>query len=211
MKRINHHVSEELLVAYAAGALPYPFALVVATHLSMCDECRVRLAAHETMAGLIVEETAAMDVDPDLKSRVLAMLDEPAPVAPPVQGAGIFPAFLFEALNFEPPRWKHLGFGSRQSILSDDNQGSVRLLYIPAGQAVPDHGHNGLELTLVLQGAFSDSTGRFGVGDLEIANDDLEHTPIAEEGEPCICLAATDASLRFNSLIPRLLQPILKI
>jgi putative transcriptional regulator len=77
--------------------------------------------------------------------------------------------------------------------------------------AVPDHGHNGIELTLVLQGAFRDETGRFGVGDLEVADDTLDHTPIAERGAPCICLAATDAPLKFKSLIPRLLQPLLRI
>jgi putative transcriptional regulator len=101
--------------------------------------------------------------------------------------------------------------GVRQTILSSGREGSVRLLHIPPGQAVPDHSHNGLELTLVLQGSFSDDTGRFGVGDLEIADQALEHTPIADAGLPCICLAATDAPLRFNSFLPRLLQPLLRI
>lgn len=77
--------------------------------------------------------------------------------------------------------------------------------------AVPDHGHRGTELTLVLQGAFRDETDRFGPGDVEIATEELEHTPVAEPGLDCICLAATDAPLRFNALIPRLLQPFLKI
>ena len=111
----------------------------------------------------------------------------------------------------KPPRWKSLGLGVRQSILSAGRDGSVRLLYIPPGQAVPDHSHNGLELTLVLQGSFSDDTGRFGVGDLEVADQSLEHTPIADAGAPCICLAATDAPLRFSSLMPRLLQPLFRI
>ena len=101
--------------------------------------------------------------------------------------------------------------GVRQSILSADREGSVRLLYIPGGQAVPDHSHNGLELTLVLQGSFSDETGRFGVGDLEIGDESLHHTPTADAGDPCICLAATDAPLRFNAFLPRLLQPLFKI
>lgn len=101
--------------------------------------------------------------------------------------------------------------GVKQSILSETEGGSVRLLYIPAGQAVPDHSHNGLELTLVLQGSFSDETGRFGVGDVEIGDEDLEHTPIADAGDACICLAATDAPLRFNAFLPRLLQPLFRI
>ena len=46
---------------------------------------------------------------------------------------------------------------------------------------------------------------------IRAADDTLEHTPIAEQGAPCICLAATDAPLRFNSIIPRLLQPLLRI
>ena len=76
---------------------------------------------------------------------------------------------------------------------------------------MPDHGHRGTELTLVLQGAFRDESDRFGKGDIEVANEEMVHTPVAEEGLDCICLAATDAPLRFNSLIPRLAQPFLRI
>jgi putative transcriptional regulator len=68
-----------------------------------------------------------------------------------------------------------------------------------------------MELTLVLQGAFRDSSDRFGPGDVEIADEAMQHTPVAEEGEVCICLAVTDAPLRFNALIPRLAQPFLRI
>jgi putative transcriptional regulator len=68
-----------------------------------------------------------------------------------------------------------------------------------------------MELTLVLQGSFSDETGHFARGDLEVADEELEHTPVADGGEVCICLAATDAPLRFNSLMPRLFQPLFRI
>ncbi|SHK34614.1 anti-sigma factor, putative, ChrR family, partial [Lutimaribacter pacificus] len=73
------------------------------------------------------------------------------------------------------------------------------------------HSHKGLELTLVLQGSFSDATGRFGIGDVEVADQDLEHTPMAGEGPPCICLAATSMPLKFNAFLPRLLQPLFRI
>ncbi|HBV54683.1 MAG TPA: transcriptional regulator, partial [Rhodobacteraceae bacterium] len=43
---------------------------------------------------------------------------------------------------------------------------------------------------LVLKGAFRDQTDHFGPGDVEVANEDLEHTPVADIGEDCICLAA---------------------
>ena len=63
----------------------------------------------------------------------------------------------------------------------------------------------------MLQGAFSDEGGRFGVGDVEVADDDVEHKPVAAKGEACICLAATDAALKFNAFIPKLFQPIFRI
>ena len=56
---------------------------------------------------------------------------------------------------------------------------------------MPAHSHGGLELTLVLQGSFDDETGHFGPGDVEIADEMLEHTPIAGPGTPCIALAAS--------------------
>ena len=76
---------------------------------------------------------------------------------------------------------------------------------------MPDHGHRGTELTLVLQGAFTDATDHFGAGDIEVANEELDHTPVADIGADCICLAATDAPLRFRGLMPRIAQPFLRI
>lgn len=211
MTAITHHIPDAMLAAYSSGNLSQPYALVVAAHLSLCKECRAALGAHEVVGGAILDTTREERLSDGLKSNVLAMLDTPAAPEVTHQRSGVFPGPVMEALKGKPPRWKSLGLGVRQSILRDERDGSVRLLYIPPGQAVPDHSHNGLELTLVLQGSFSDNTGRFGVGDLEIADQDLEHTPIADKGAPCICLAATDAPLRFNALIPRLLQPLFRI
>lgn len=212
MTSIVHHIPDHLLLSYAAGSLPQPFSLVVAAHVSMCDECRARLGAHEGAGGVLLERSDPTILSESAKNSILSRLDDTVAELEPVhERSGIFPSPVMQALNGLPPKWKSLGMGARQSILEENSEGSVRLLYIPAGQAVPDHGHNGLELTLVLQGAFSDETGRYGAGDVEIADADLEHTPTAEEGEPCICLAATDASLRFNSWVPRLLQPLFRI
>jgi putative transcriptional regulator len=211
MTVITHHVPDALLANYAAGNLPYAFSLVVAAHVSLCTECRAQLEAHQVVGGLMLENASKEDLSADLKNNVLAQLDDA--VAPQVtyRRSGIYPGPVMEALKGKPPRWKSLGLGVRQSILSADKDSSLRLLYIPAGTAVPDHSHNGLELTLVLQGSFSDDTGRFGVGDLEVADQHLEHTPTADPGEACICLAATDSPLRFRSIVPRLLQPLFRI
>ena len=217
---IRHHLSEPLLIAYAAGSLPEAFNLVVATHVSLCDDCRAGLAAMEALGGAILDdempEVAMSDTALD---GVLARLDAQQSVPTPKallarnMRAKNLPAPLVDYLggDLASVKWQKLGLGVRQAILPTGKGATARLLLIPAGQAVPDHGHRGTELTLVLRGAFADQTDRFGPGDLEIATQDLEHRPTAEPGEDCLCLAATDAPLRFLGLIPRLLQPLFRI
>ncbi|MEP5153040.1 ChrR family anti-sigma-E factor [Planktotalea sp.] len=211
MSAITHHIPDSMIAAYASGNLPQPFAMVVASHISVCTECRAALGAHQTVGGALIEQSDEIAISADMKNNMMALLDEPVTPKPVYDAKGVYPGPVMQALKGKPPRWKSLGMGVKQSILAQEGSGSVRLLYIPAGQAVPDHSHNGLELTLVLQGSFSDETGRFARGDVEIGDTDLEHTPIADAGDPCICLAATDAPLRFNALIPRLLQPLFRI
>jgi putative transcriptional regulator len=62
-----------------------------------------------------------------------------------------------------------------------------------------------------LCGAFSDTTGRYGRGDIQEADETLEHQPHAVAGEDCICLAVTDTPLRFSSFAARLIQPFIGI
>lgn len=215
---IKHHLSETLLMGYAAGTLPEAFNLIVASHVSMCDSCRAALHSYEAVGGALLDvddATDACSVAPDSRDQCLAMLDDaPLPtVAAAKPAAGILPEPLraYVGGDRDAIRWRAVGGGVKQAILPTSSSASARLLFIPAGAAVPDHGHRGIELTMVLQGAFSDETDRFGRGDVEIADEDLEHMPIADPGEDCICLAVTDAPLKFRSWLPRLAQPFLRI
>lgn len=212
---IRHHLSDPLLMAYAAAQLPEAFSLVVATHVSLCDDCRARLASFEAVGGAVLDEAEEIALGEDALAQTLARIErlpqEPAPK--PAPRSGVFPGPLADYVggDLDAVRWRRVGGGVRQAILPTGKGATVRLLHIPAGTAVPDHGHRGMELTLVLQGAFADANDRFGRGDVEIADKDLEHTPVAMAGDDCICLAATDAPLRFRGLIPRLAQPLLRI
>lgn len=211
MTGIKHHIRSELLAAWVSGNLPEVFAVVVASHVSLCEECQAATEAAQAIGGALLERIAPVDLSEDALTRALAALDQPAPPVPDIGAAGIFPAPLMQALGGQPPKWRILGGGIRQQILMANREGSLRLLYIPPGRKVPEHGHRGLELTLVLQGSFSDSEGIFGLGDVEDADGTVDHQPIAGPGEACICLAATDAPLRFHAMIPRMLQPIFRI
>lgn len=211
MTDIAHHIPHHLIRAYASGSLPHVFSVVVAAHVSLCDECRARMLAEEMVGGAVLDRIPGGSVSATARDQVMVALDEPYATPPPMPRSGIFPGPVMTALDGHPPRWRMLGGGIRQQILASDEEGSLRLIYIPPGRAVPEHGHRGLEMTLVLQGSFSDSEGRFATGDVEVAEADLDHTPVADSGSPCICLAATDAPLRFHAFLPRLLQPLFRI
>jgi putative transcriptional regulator len=217
MQEISHHLTDALLMAYAAGALPEAFDVVVATHVSFCDECRARMLAFDTLGGAVVESAGGVAMGADSLAATLAMIadhaPEPRPAPPARKAERVFPAPLAEYVggDLDAVKWRRVGGGVSDAILRTKGAATVRLLRIPGGVAVPDHGHRGMELTLVLKGAFRDETDHFGAGDVEVADEATVHRPVAVPGEDCICLAATDAPLRFNALIPRIAQSFLRI
>ncbi|MFM2389457.1 MAG: hypothetical protein RLZZ437_1012 [Pseudomonadota bacterium] len=209
---IRHTLPDNLLMGYAAGNLPEAFNLVVAAHVSLSEDARVRLGAFEAVGGAVLDEQEAAPLADDSLDRMMARLDglPQANARAPLQADEIYPAPLADYMG-RGLRWQSLGMGVKQAILKTDGKASARLLRIPAGQAMPDHGHKGTELTLVLQGAFFDGNRRFGRGDVDVATEETDHTPIAEAGQDCICLAATDAPLKFHALMPRLAQRFFRI
>lgn len=213
----RHHVADDLLLGYAAGSLAEGWSLAVATHLSFCADCRARLAAAEAIGGHLLDSAAAATLEETSWAAVRARLSTAqAGLAPqaPQPGTAVLPRPLREYLggDLETVGWKVIGTaGAQFRLRTGDRETQVRLLKIRAGQPVPEHGHRGRELTVVLSGAFRDGENLFGPGDIEDADSDLEHIPTATPEQDCICLAVTDAPLRFKSWLVRALQPILGI
>lgn len=214
---IKHHLTDDLLMGYSAGTLPEAFNLMVATHVSLCDACRAQLEACDAVGGVLMDQTpapvAAMNGS-SLAATMAMINDGPSGlVLNPVGKAGVLPAPLHDYAggDLSAIKWRPIGMGVKQAILHTSKQASARLLFIPAGSAMPVHGHHGMELTMVLQGAFQDDDGYFARGDVEVAGSDLEHMPVADIHEDCICLAVTNAPLQFKSFLPRIVQNFIGI
>lgn len=213
----SHHVNDDLLLRYEAGSLSEGWSLAVATHLAFCPECRARARSAAALGGALLEAVDAADVATDSLDRVMARIaaEPPAAPAPPRRAhGGVLPEPLrsYVGGDVDAIRWRKLGGGAHQMrIRTADRSTSVRLLHVPAGQPVPEHGHRGQELTVVLTGTLVDGDDVFRRGEIETADETVEHQPAAGPGEDCICLAVTDAPLRFKSLVVRLAQPFLRI
>lgn len=214
--QIKHHLTDALIMGYSAGTLPEAFNLAIATHISMCDTCRAAVESYDAVGGAVLEQSDAVEMGAQALADTLALIKQGGPAAPVSRTAkrtADVPKPLADYLSgsLDDVKWKPVGMGVKQAILDTSKEASARLLYIPAGTAVPDHGHKGTELTLVLRGAFFDEEDYFGPGDIEVATEADEHTPVADIGEDCICLAVTDAPLKFKGMLPRLAQPFLRI
>ena len=214
----HHHPSEEMLLGYATGSMSEPLALLVATHLALCPQCRHEVAAYEMLGGEELEDQTPTLLSSDSLVRVLDRLDmpeAPARVPPPrpaVEGDLRLPQPLRDYVggSLDSLDWHQRGGIGEASFLPEHNSFKTRLMRIRPKTAIPEHSHHGSEYTLVLTGGFSDHTGHFLRGDVAIADPAVQHRPVADPGEDCVCLAVTDAPLRFTGPITRLLSPLLQ-
>jgi putative transcriptional regulator len=211
---VIHHPDDSTLISYAAGTLPESFSVLVSCHLSFCKTCRDRITDAETLgaAMMLDEPTDQVTLSRDaFFDRLMAEPDiEPIQEASndPSVMAHQFPKALAMMLEQgdEGLPWRRLVPGIQQ-IKMDTHDGGLRLLKIQPGVSIPIHTHHGSEMTLILKGSYSDELGRFKAGDVADLDPTIEHQPITDGAQPCICLIATDAPMKFQGFLPKLLQP----
>lgn len=216
---IQHHLTDETLVAYAAGDLDQATSYLVATHLALCPKCREAAELADDIGGGLIEDLAPVEMDSVSLSNVLERLDTFGPVAelprPASVGANpVLPEPLRSIVggDVDAIKWRRIGPGVHQMRFDEiGGPSSIRLLKIAAGSNVLEHGHNGEELTMVLSGGFDDGDQSFTRGDIELADQETVHQPVAMQGEDCICLAVTTGPLKFFDIFGRAAQPFFRI
>lgn len=216
----RYHPEDDLLVEYSAGSLSEPESLLVATHLALCPDCRTRVEHLEAVGGALLEDLDGESIGRDLRDQVFAQLD-----SAPLERLTIDEASSVESSDPRVPQplrgylnsdldgldWKSRGPVDEFRILTDYPELTSRLLRIKAGRAMPRHTHDGTELTLVLSGGFTDRGLHFGRGDIETANSNVDHAPVADEGEDCFCLAINRKRLRLTGTFTRFLNPFVRL
>jgi putative transcriptional regulator len=215
---INNPAPSELLLDYASGALAEGPALLVASHLAYSEQARADVAALEAAAGDMLAAMPAETMSDDALTRTLARIDaEPAPKpkgSPNDAALGIVGTILPMPLRRYLPDDAHwrpaLGGIEEIELPLGDKSYRATLMRIGAGRGLPAHRHAGSEYTLVLAGGFSDGRGRFDRGDVCVADPSVEHRPVADSDQPCICLVIAEAPVRLTGVFGRFLNPFLK-
>ena len=211
---ITHHADDATMMSYAAGTLPEALSAVVASHMAMCQRCRIELAGMEQLGAVLLAGLSPSPVGP-MPARPSAAAgldrDEGDHVLDAIERAGDIPAPLSRIVgsDLSSVQWKRLGLGvwHMPLPLSQGAKGDLRLIKVAPGQAMPEHGHGGSELSLILAGSYTDEIGRFGVGDIADLDDEVAHKPMADRETGCICLIASEEKARFKGLFARIVQP----
>ena len=210
------HPNLDLMTEYSAGTLPLAQSACVSVHIGYCEQCQ-RLARQLTDIGAtLFEQLEPMPVSETQLNAVLARLDDEPPLSyikqPKVESNT--PAMLQRLMSgdFSELTWKKIGSALRISYLkTGDPSHEFALYHIKAGGRIPEHTHRGSEMTLVLEGGFSDAEGSYHQGDFIFRQPSDVHAPTALQSEDCICLAVLDAPLTFTNWKFRWLNPFLKL
>lgn len=203
-----------LLMHYAAGSLEAAESLVTAVHLALSPEARRKVAQYEAVGGCLISTMPETKVSDKCLESILGFIDQPeqnkqaAPCKPrdPCDGRLALPDCIHDILDGHCQEfamvWNtaHGGmdFVDLQICTPEPCHRKVQLVYLPPNFALPDHSHEGLEITVVLNGSFRDARGRYSVGDIVIIDDpSLEHAP-QTDSEGCLCLTLTDGELHLR-------------
>lgn len=222
---IKHHPTFELLKAFVNGELPASLSAGVAIHIDMCPKCQQQVAQLTEQAAESSFEELFLDrfiVDEQQSTEDLDDIDFDEMIADITAAADIEQSKQQETVTVEMKGQKYtlpkaltnmelaspanIGKLSRSRILLDEDEIHTSLLHIEPGGGVPQHTHKGFELTVLLEGSFTDEHGEYVKGDFIMLDGSTVHHPESENG--CLCYTVANDALRFTQGINKLLNPI---
>jgi len=208
---IKAHPTDPMLRAFAADELPLPLAVGLSAHCELCPDCAARLKtfeeelAQQYLASPAEPELASRDdvaLDAGLDAMLAGILAQPEPVAAPVidlpraqptelEVAGHAYRLPRVLARYRSPKWRHIGAIRQQSLPLDEMGARASLLHIEAGGRIPEHTHQGYELTLLLAGNIQDGDTLYKAGDFIWRDASHSHSPHTPDG--CLCYTVQDA------------------
>ncbi|PKQ77208.1 transcriptional regulator [Aeromonas sobria] len=223
---IKAHPTDPMLRAFAADELPLPLAVGLSAHCELCPDCAARLKtfeeelAQQYLASPAAPELAPRDdaaLDAGFDAMLAGILAQPEPVAAPVidlpraqpselEVAGHAYPLPRVLARYRSPKWRHIGAIRQQSLPLDEMGARASLLHIEAGGRIPEHTHQGYELTLLLAGTIEDGDTRYKAGDFIWRDASHSHSPHTPDG--CLCYTVQDAPVQFTKGLSRLLNGI---
>ena len=202
---MKYHPDIELLLRYSSGQLEPALAVAIGLHQQQCKFCQSRISDLESVGGTTLELHTESQVDVSGFDRLMAEIETVPTDTAESSYDDLAVASVDQALvetldtqKFDEMNWEKVTRNiSRATIAMNDPSYEVELLKFSPNAKIPKHTHQGREFTLVLQGDFSDHKDNYQRGEFIEQDDCDEHQPVAGN-DGCICLAITDAPLKFT-------------
>jgi putative transcriptional regulator len=218
MSEVRLHPDTNLLVEYSSGSLSPALAVSVSTHLYYCTRCQAQVLTLNEIGGKFLNDVAPEQVSGDCLSSVMSRLEvvggddrEEIKVTLATELlASPLPPLVSKLLPVGGVKWRRLSPSLKVARLPVGEQRfELALHHIKAGGKAPTHDHSGQEITVVLQGSFSDDEGVYHEGDFIIREPGHVHTPVATANCSCVCLSVLEAPIQMVGTFKRLLNPFL--
>jgi len=210
---------ELLLLGYAAGILDQAQDLIVSSHLALSPAGRQFVGRCESIGGALLEhECAPVSMSHHSLQACLEKLDQPEPQPSAASEETLFPedidlpCMLKKILcaQRKRPHWHRSFYGMKSfSLELECKNSAAKFMKIDPAVSTPTHGHRGIEITLVLDGAFTDGVAEYQRGDLIVADEDLEHKQTTHADQGCTCFVVSSAPIKLSGLAS-LLNPFLR-
>jgi putative transcriptional regulator len=211
------HPGSDQLIEFSSGSCSSAMSIAISTHLHFCSLCRLQVNENEATAAVLFEQQAAASVDTDSFKRLMARIqtspEAPVEAMPKKAKAGRFPAVIEKLINgnIESLNWQKPVKNLRVSHLMKDESGLILgLHHMKSGGRVPHHTHRGNEISIVVEGGFSDEMGSYGPGDFIHLTGEHNHSPQADADGDCWLVSVVEAPVKLTGPLGWIVNPFLK-
>ncbi len=224
----NFHPSDNTLLEYSSGSLDWALSICVAAHMQFCPQCKTKVVQFNSIGGNALVECEPVKVESASFDMLMKRINNDSSAegvkvetsSNTQQGADDFderikslPKVVQKLIPKDKPlKWSFVSPSLRSAQLeTGQDHYEVCFHKIKRGGRVVEHDHRGMEVTLVLEGSFSDSEGNYKPGDYIVKHPGETHRPIAAQDQDCLCLSIMEAPVKVAGLMGKVVNPFLKI
>jgi len=214
---IKFHPTTQQLNTFSDGLMAPAEALIISAHCDMCSQCSKKMMLYTEAHSETVFEQGLQKFEPDMFGDMLAQITSE------VLDRGIIVessnrVLELDGRKFTLPRslnrvaesmgnWSHMVGKLWQAPVNIGGDTVANFIFMEKGGGVPEHTHRGSEMTLVVNGEFSDGLADYDSGDFMVMDGQNVHTPSTTSDEGCLVFSIIDAPLHFTSGWARLINP----
>ena len=211
---LHNQMLDALLLDYTTGSLSRPLELLVETHIAMNPASARALQMMLKLGGVLLEDIEPVSMSEGALENVMRQIEQDNDnliafeQIPCIASARPIDSLLPKRTCKKS--WRRIGIGVSEHIVDfGDELGKASFYRIAPGRSVPSHHHEGAEITLVLEGGFTDEFGSYGPGDISIHEAGSEHQPVADNDGECLVFAVTEGNIRLTGPLGRVISMLI--